>query len=657
MGSPQVFAGRIIFDHLPKTAGQAVNAWLTKNLGNGCVTPNLIGRHRELIRRYGGEYSIISAHVGFQGNGLDPRYRYMTCFREPLDRAISWLFYVSANHEHKKCEQAARFVASQGEEYNLELCNNISNIYVKHFADVTSIAPRRAEQRLSDALSVIEQYDVWGLFEEMPAFLADVATLLGLPAPGQIERVNLTPSRPTIDMISPLLRKNLEALNALDLESYRILRECWQQGRIQRPTIEPPESLPRVQYTAQVSDWAFAEPEFTLLSVALEGGDTFSRGQVLRFELEFSVGEVVADLVIGVHVFDEDGRTAFGTNTTMLERPLLQVGRGTHVTRYYLVADLPEGQYTAGFAFIECCAEGNRELAWYDKLVTFRVSAQRLTQSVGYVSLPVEFDCHQTSDDVVSLVENAAGTLVADVMLGDVAVGEALDLPVRLENASVQTWVSLGFHPINISYHWLDMLGNPVVFDGERTPLPVREIRPGQTLSARMRVVAPSVPGQYRLVLVPVQEMSCWFDERGFTPGVLEVDVVTEGAALRYPGADVRLFSQAGRREGAAMVSMGQEGFLLFGPYVQMPAGQYIARLEGYCESSAVGVWMDVVRDKGSQVLARQEASEGANAGWIAELPFELAEQVSDLEVRVWVTAGACVRIEALRIEPDDVSS
>ena len=64
--SQSVFDGRIIFDHLPKAAGTAVNAWLVKVLGSGCVTPNLIGKHQDLICRYGGEYSVISGHVNFE---------------------------------------------------------------------------------------------------------------------------------------------------------------------------------------------------------------------------------------------------------------------------------------------------------------------------------------------------------------------------------------------------------------------------------------------------------------------------------------------------------------------------------------------------------------------------------------------------------------
>ena len=94
----RVFPGRIIFDHLPKTAGMSINSWLIDSLGDGCVIPNLIGMHSDLIVSYGGLYSIISGHIHFSAReGLDPRYQYITCIREPIDRVVSWLYFVSNN--------------------------------------------------------------------------------------------------------------------------------------------------------------------------------------------------------------------------------------------------------------------------------------------------------------------------------------------------------------------------------------------------------------------------------------------------------------------------------------------------------------------------------------------------------------------------------
>ena len=189
MQSRGVFAGRVIFDHLPKTAGQAVNAWLQGMLGSGAVTTNLIGNHRELIRRYGGEYPVISAHVGFHGEGLDPRYQYVTCFREPIDRAVSWLFFLIQQRYDIGLPEvfrvAQQFVDSDGAcEVPAEFMQSLTNPYVNHFAGIFSPNLVDEEENLSAALTAIERYEVWGLHEAFPEFLADFAGLLGLPAPG-----------------------------------------------------------------------------------------------------------------------------------------------------------------------------------------------------------------------------------------------------------------------------------------------------------------------------------------------------------------------------------------------------------------------------------------------------------------------------------------
>ena len=84
----RVFPGRIIFDHLPKTAGMSINNWLFESLGE-VVIPNLIGQHSDLIRDYGGLYSVISGHIHFAAKeGLDPRYQYITCVRDPVERIV-----------------------------------------------------------------------------------------------------------------------------------------------------------------------------------------------------------------------------------------------------------------------------------------------------------------------------------------------------------------------------------------------------------------------------------------------------------------------------------------------------------------------------------------------------------------------------------------
>lgn len=54
-----------------------------------------------------------------------------------------------------------------------------------------------------------------------------------------------------------------------------------------------------------------------------------------------------------------------------------------------LLADLPEGVYTAGFTFTETLSDAStQELLWYDKLCEFRVSHSAKRVGIGYADFP-----------------------------------------------------------------------------------------------------------------------------------------------------------------------------------------------------------------------------------------------------------------------------
>jgi hypothetical protein len=509
MAKPRAFDGRIIFDHLPKTAGQAVNAWLVNALGGSCVTDNKSGVHQELIRLYGGEYSVISAHVAFEGHGLDPRYHYITCLREPVDRTASWLYFVLSNHAPSQLTDiwpaAERFIASEGEELDQCLLGHISNPYVNHFSNIFSTRERNDAEKLGDALHAIEEYDAWGLFEELSDFLSDMAALIGLPAPEQLKRVNVTRARQSVDELSPQLHQRLEELNALDIEFYRILRERWQEKHSNQLSANSTHSA--------VSPW---EP-------------------------------------------------------------------------YYREA-----------------------------------------------------------------VTTASGTLWTDAILSTMGTSTEITLPIQLQSSSPEAWVSHQKLPIELSYHWLDQAGTPVIFEGECTPLSISVIHHLHTFSLKMRIVAPDTPGQYQLVLLPVQGKRIWFDTLGFSPYVLSVKVTDLSATQCYAGADARFQTEVGRREDGEIFSTGHEGFLLFGPYTPLSAGHYEVQVNGFQESGAVGVWVDATWHAASQSVPFTDVThtDADSESISATLIFELTEDVSDLEVRIWVNAEVDASIHSIQIRP-----
>lgn len=103
---------------------------------------------------------------------------------------------------------------------------------------------------------------------------------------------------------------------------------------------------------------------------------------------------------------------------------------------------------------------------------------------------------------------------------------------IRLENAGTAPWRSRGREGVQLSYHWLDSLGNAIVWDGPRTAFS-HVVEPGETVELEPVVVAPRPPGSYRLAFDLVEELRFWFQELGSAPLEVPVDVKPRIAARR----------------------------------------------------------------------------------------------------------------------------
>jgi hypothetical protein len=108
--------------------------------------------------------------------------------------------------------------------------------------------------------------------------------------------------------------------------------------------------------------------------------------------------------------------------------------------------------------------------------------------------------------------------------LDDARAGVTSRARLRLENAGSAPWRSRGRDGVQVSYHWLDPLGNAIVWDGRRTALP-RVVEPGQAVELDVPVLGPKPPGSYRLAFDLVEEFRFWFAELGSTPLDLPVRV------------------------------------------------------------------------------------------------------------------------------------
>jgi len=400
-GTGRFFPGRIFFDHLPKTGGTAVAEWLRQSLGSGCVTRgHMWGRNRDLIRQFGGRFSVISAHTHFRrGDGLDPRYRYVTLLRDPIDRTLSWLYFVAENSGHTAADhdqtavRVRRFLDSEGQDVDENLLSEVSNVYCRHFAAIFDGSPESPGDPAS-SLAAIQAYSVAGIYEDMPAFLAEFGALVGLPAPESIPRVHVTARRPAVKDISPTMRERIAALNELDLNLYTNFAG-WKRHIGPQQSDNGQSGLPAPQWEPYEAPKGRASTaaEFALKNASLSGGKTHPQGALVCFEFEFSLASAFENLEVGIHLHDDIGRVAFGTNTTLLRCAANDARQGAHRARFYLALNLPEGEYTAGFAVAVVAPAPPRELAWFDELLSFHVTSPAVRQGVGYAEMPAEASC------------------------------------------------------------------------------------------------------------------------------------------------------------------------------------------------------------------------------------------------------------------------
>lgn len=218
------FSGRVIFDHIPKTAGQAITTWLRDVLGDGTVSPNLVTSHGDALKS-SAHYPVVSGHVFFKdGEGLDPRFQYATLLREPLDRTISWLFFVTRNHKREQLPQlydeCEAFLESDGDDLQPFLSQAIKNPMVVHYARVLGTQDRTEHDLVEIAWDVLHDYDCVGIYERLTDFMSELATLIGVPMPTSLHETNVTHSRPNANSISDKLRENILGITTFDQRLY-----------------------------------------------------------------------------------------------------------------------------------------------------------------------------------------------------------------------------------------------------------------------------------------------------------------------------------------------------------------------------------------------------------------------------------------------------
>ena len=120
----------------------------------------------------------------------------------------------------------------------------------------------------------------------------------------------------------------------------------------------------------------------------------------------------------------------------------------------------------------------------------------------------------------------------------------------------------------------------------------------------------------------------------------------------RFMGNDFRFKSEVGVRQALAVQSTARAGYLVYGPFIRLPAGSYRFVLMGSAVPAGLtGAHVDAAIQGGTQVLASYGAEKWLNHdGQLLIGHLDLERDCVDFELRVWVPSTAQVTIDGLEL-------
>jgi len=141
-------------------------------------------------------------------------------------------------------------------------------------------------------------------------------------------------------------------------------------------------------------------------------------------------------------------------------------------------------------------------------------------------------------------------------------------------------------------------------------------------------------------------------DSKQHKDEVFIIDFAEKSSFLDFKGTDfVSLPSQVGVDNGTEKLTQQRAGFLVYGPNVSVKSGNYLLSVSG-SSNRLVGAYVDVVSAKGSTVYAKFDLRQEGDSYLLRNRQVNLAEDVSDLEVRVWVGENDEVNLLGYSLKP-----
>ncbi len=226
--------------HIPKTAGVSLRSRLERSLPPYSVSPHsnafaMTEKEAAPLR----SYRVISGHISWiDVQRFFPSRKKFTFLRDPLDRCISWYFFLR-RIPLERCIPLNRITYKNIPEEAISLAKvldiedffqiphpyilqGVHNRYVWQLGHHACIEMRSISEQevLAKALGNVDKMDFVGLCDRMEEDSSRLCRFLGIPESVSLQHENKTGNRPSLSELSPKALEHAKRLTDLDRRLY-----------------------------------------------------------------------------------------------------------------------------------------------------------------------------------------------------------------------------------------------------------------------------------------------------------------------------------------------------------------------------------------------------------------------------------------------------
>lgn len=226
---------QVLFNHVPKCAGSTINNYLksccsqSRLFSTDGYDPLPTAQEFKKLpqsQRYG--YQVVTGHE------TDKLIEYVrpdavtcTVLRDPVDRVVSYYWYMKQDEKHPLHEDAT---AKKLSEMLDERCPAICNWVACYFARRTRVdAEANPVDTVNEASERLSGYSLVGFQDDLLKFGRRLGRVAGLQKEFSNHHDNVTAHRPQLWEVPTTLCQHIASANWLDVRLYKRVKWEWSQ--------------------------------------------------------------------------------------------------------------------------------------------------------------------------------------------------------------------------------------------------------------------------------------------------------------------------------------------------------------------------------------------------------------------------------------------